>query len=1044
MENKLVRETPQLAVLLLVVLLLAIGQAAIPAWAAFLNSERSNDNEMNAYVPDLWMQTSQADFETGVFNQVDTSTSPGDVLLQSRSNWYSQPWYDANWGYRVPVAISNSGSTSTNYQVKVTIPYDSDMQSDFDDIRFANSDETTTLPHWRENYTASGTATFWVKIPSLPRGIETIYAYYGNSGASSASSVSDTFTSGSSTDSFNDQTGVSNSSNVVVNSGSVTLNQAFVDQTAFSDSFELENWDDNGPTMWASRAGQSQDGTHSAFARNNQEGYLTSDDIDLSSASSASLSFWFRKDDVEAADFTLYFWDGSSYNLIQELDDYGISGNGGDDTWIEYDETIDLGTYDNSDFEIVFDATLGNGERVWVDQLVLTADASTVFSDSFELDNWNDNGINDWWLSAQQQQDGAHSARAANNDEGFITSDDIDLSDAVSASLDFWFRKDDTEANDFTLYFWDGSSYNLIDELDNNGTDDTWLNYNDVPITTGTYDNSDFQIRFDATLANGENVWVDQITVTKQVISGFVLSGSLTSVSLPTDTTTRLASGNQLSWTDTEPSGTDAKYQILYNSGTSTWIPIPDSDLPGNSTGFDTSPIDMSSIKSDYTQIRLRGNLNSDSSNTPNLADWTVSYYYREYSPIEPTTSLQSEQTYDPDWTRRVPITIDNTGGGSLTDYQVRITVPYGSDMDVNFDDIRFTDGDETTPISHWREDYTASTSAVFWIEVPSIPASGTKSIYAYYGNSGGWSASDGAATFEFFDDFSVDLSRWAKHRELGGAGTIKIENGYLECGGGNTTGDYGHSVVGSDPTYPSFQNGIVEGKVYLATNSIAEISYRGNYAANTGYKSRIDARTGEGSSHLTPPYAGWGFVSGCGQTGTGISIGVWLDYSIQINGTSLYVTCDGQTRACTDSTYSGSGEISLQNHYGTYSRYDDVRVRKYASVEPTNSIGSEETLYYSPGTVSSQVFNTGSPSAVMNAVFWDKTLQTSTDITFEVRTSDISYLASAGSPAWIAVGGTSPAISGLPSGRYMQWRATLTSDGSWTPTLHEIRLYYY
>jgi hypothetical protein len=67
-----------------------------------------------------------------------------------------------------------------------------------------------------------------------------------------------------------------------------------------------------------------------------------------------------------------------------------------------------------------------------------------------------------------------------------------------------------------------------------------------------------------------------------------------------------------------------------------------------------------------------------------------------------------------------------------------------------------------------------------------------------------------------------------------------------------------------------------------------------------------------------------------------------------------------------------------------------------------------------------------------------------STDITFEVRASDTL---SGGFPdtAWIPVGGTSPVTSGLPSGRYMQWRATLTtSDPSETPVLHEVTLEYY
>jgi hypothetical protein len=49
--------------------------------------------------------------------------------------------------------------------------------------------------------------------------------------------------------------------------------------------------------------------------------------------------------------------------------------------------------------------------------------------------------------------------------------------------------------------------------------------------------------------------------------------------------------------------------------------------------------------------------------------------------------------------------------------------------MQADFDDIRFTDDDQTTLIDHWREEYTASTSATFWVEVPIIDAASTKTI---------------------------------------------------------------------------------------------------------------------------------------------------------------------------------------------------------------------------------------------------------------------------------------------------------------------------
>ena len=100
---------------------------------------------------------------------------------------------------------------------------------------------------------------------------------------------------------------------------------------------------------------------------------------------------------------------------------------------------------------------------------------------------------------------------------------------------------------------------------------------------------------------------------------------------------------------------------------------------------------------------------------------------------------------------------------------------------------------------------------------------------------------------------------------------------------------------------------------------------------------------------------------------------------------------------------------------------------------------------YYTSGTIASQVLDTGVTGARWDALFWDETLQTNTDITFEVRASDTQFLKDAATPSWTSVGGTSPLTSGLPSGRYMQWRATLTtSDPSKTPTLHEVRVYYY
>ncbi len=160
-------------------------------------------------------------------------------------------------------------------------------------------------------------------------------------------------------------------------------------------------------------------------------------------------------------------------------------------------------------------------------------------------------------------------------------------------------------------------------------------------------------------------------------------------------------------------------------------------------------------------------------------------------------------------------------------------------------------------------------------------------------------------------------------------------------------------------------------------------------------------------------------------------------------------------------STIYDTGELNIQNwaeylveDYTLPTNAKYVRVY-FQTYEPGWDAGNADDLtvkirvkeYYPSGTIASQVFDTEVSGARWDALFWDETLQASTNITFEVRASDASFAKDTPPETlpWTAVGGTSPVTSGLPSGRYMQWRATLTtSDTSKTPTLHEVRVYHY
>ncbi|MCX8194272.1 MAG: DUF2341 domain-containing protein, partial [Candidatus Pacearchaeota archaeon] len=116
---------------------------------------------------------------------------------------YQEPnlaWWNATWSRRVPIIVYNS--QAENYSVRVNLSYDSDMQSDFDDLRFVDDDNVTELSYWVQDKSDNRWAIVWIKVKdSTFFENQTIYMYYGNSRATSKSNISTTFLFG---DDFND------------------------------------------------------------------------------------------------------------------------------------------------------------------------------------------------------------------------------------------------------------------------------------------------------------------------------------------------------------------------------------------------------------------------------------------------------------------------------------------------------------------------------------------------------------------------------------------------------------------------------------------------------------------------------------------------------------------------------------------------------------------------------------------------------------------------------------------------------------------------
>ena len=115
-----------------------------------------------------------------------------DVLAQGLGSQWLSPWQN-----RVPVTVTNSGPSLSQFQIKIALGSSfnfSAANSDGSDLRITASDGATLIPMWLQSWSPQqNSATMWTKVPSIPSTGTTLYLYYGNSSATSASSGDSTF-----------------------------------------------------------------------------------------------------------------------------------------------------------------------------------------------------------------------------------------------------------------------------------------------------------------------------------------------------------------------------------------------------------------------------------------------------------------------------------------------------------------------------------------------------------------------------------------------------------------------------------------------------------------------------------------------------------------------------------------------------------------------------------------------------------------------------------------------------------------------------------
>jgi hypothetical protein len=292
-------------------------------------------------------------------------------------------------------------------------------------------------------------------------------------------------------------------------------------------------------------------------------------------------------------------------------------------------------------------------------------------------------------------------------------------------------------------------------------------------------------------------------------------------------------------------------------------------------------------------------------------------------------------------WTKRKKIAVAGSTAGAQTNYQVEVTVAYDSDMQADFDDIRFTKSDGSTALDFWLESKTNSVTADFWVEVDSIPASpSTVDIHMYYGNTSASSASNGVNTFLFFDDFKTNTIA-TKWQVVSGTWSIDTVNERLVS---DSTGDTFVKANFSEPN-----DWIIDVDTYF-TNDNNWGSIIGRFQdTNNLYACQLCLGGGADAISIVEVVGGsWTYLTGA-YLEKDYALSTWYHSKFKASGSNFDIWEGATHLSGSDSTLS-SGDVGLHGGNDGATAYDiyfkTYRVRKYASTEPSvGTAGSEEYM---------------------------------------------------------------------------------------------------
>ncbi|MBU0976146.1 DUF2341 domain-containing protein, partial [Patescibacteria group bacterium] len=429
---------------------------------------------------------------------------------------------------------------------------------------------------------------------------------------------------------------------------------------------------------------------------------------------------------------------------------------------------------------------------------------------------------------------------------------------------------------------------------------------------------------------------------------------------------------------------------------------------------------------------------------------------------------------FDTDWKFRKQVTVTNSGTVQ-TNYQVRLDIEYDTSMQSDFDDLRFAN-DSGEELDYWLQSRIDSDSAVAWVEIDTLAGSGDTTIYMYYGNETAASGSNGEEVFLLFDDFEsgiIDDDKWTLVDQVP-PGEIYIANGKLMFA--RLSNDTWNKTVYADNTFPRSDISFEMDYQWMINNASYDalmIGWHDN-TAGTSYTNLVYAYYNHGSGSASSVLQSIYEDGSSRGSPTGHYWTVTTDYDVRVRMRETggayydYSTDSGETWT-TAYTSSYSTESNVRPGWAFYSgthEFDNVRVRKWMTSEPTSFTGTEESALPPTGSWESPadsnvidlIWNGGWGNGEDSSTAFSATVANvgvNSSVTFQMRVAETADDLSLESYATLGIANSGTTFTrtkaelealGLSDGsyRYVQVKTVLTSsDGLTNPQLDSFTINY-